>query len=316
MRPAETTDGLERTEMKERLDSVLAARHPDFSRARLEGLIKAGFVTVNGVPAAKAGQKVAPDDVIVLTIPPPVPAQPEPEDLPVSVIYEDDDIIVVDKPAGLVVHPAPGHFSGTLVNALLHHCPSLAGIGGVARPGIVHRLDQDTSGVMIAAKTQRAMDVLAKEFASHANMEKTYLAIVHGKPVPAEGRIENMIGRSPFDRKKMAVVERNGKIAITRYKLLATDKDAGLSAVLCDIETGRTHQIRVHLASIGHPVAGDVIYGRSRLDKLVSPPPMRQLLHAWRLSLKHPVSREQMTFEAPPPDDFMQYRLMQSCNLR
>ena len=302
--------------MKERLDSVLAARHPDFSRARLEGLIKAGFVTVNGVPAAKAGQKVAPDDVIVLTIPPPVPAQPEPEDLPVSVIYEDDDIIVVDKPAGLVVHPAPGHFSGTLVNALLHHCPSLAGIGGVARPGIVHRLDQDTSGVMIAAKTQRAMDVLAKEFASHANMEKTYLAIVHGKPVPAEGRIENMIGRSPFDRKKMAVVERNGKIAITRYKLLATDKDAGLSAVLCDIETGRTHQIRVHLASIGHPVAGDVIYGRSRLDKLVSPPPMRQLLHAWRLSLKHPVSREQMTFEAPPPDDFMQYRLMQSCNLR
>ena len=292
---------------KVRLDGILSARHPDFSRARLEGLIKAGFVTVNGVCATKAGQKVSPCDDIVLTIPPPVPAVPNPEDIPLTILHEDDDIIVIDKPAGLVVHPAPGHFSGTLVNALLHHCPSLAGIGGVARPGIVHRLDQDTSGVMIVAKTQRAMDVLAKEFSSHANMEKTYLAIVHGVPVPAEGRIENLIGRSPFDRKKMAIVERNGKTAITRYKLLATNPGFGLAAVRCDIETGRTHQIRVHMASLGTPVAGDAVYGRARLDKQLSPPPARQLLHAWRLSLKHPITRIQMTFEAPIPKDFNPY---------
>ena len=287
-----------------RLDTLLASRHPELSRARIEGLIKAGYVTVNGSPAAKAGQKVDESDDIVLVIPPPVPAIPSPEPIPLSVIYEDDDIIAVDKPAGLVVHPAPGHFTGTLVNALLHHCPSLAGIGGVARPGIVHRLDQDTSGVMVAAKTQRAMDVLAKEFASHANMEKTYLAVVHGTPIPNEGRIENLIGRSPYDRKKMAIVERNGKRAVTRWKLLAHDSSTGLSLVRCDIETGRTHQIRVHLASIGTPVAGDAVYGRPRLDKRLADPPKRQLLHAWRLSLKHPVTRAPLTFEAPIPQDF------------
>ncbi len=288
-----------------RLDTLLVSRHPELSRARIEGLIKAGHVTVNGEPASKAGQKVDDDaDDIVLTIPPPVPAVPEPEPISLVVLYEDEDIIVVDKPAGLVVHPAPGHNSGTLVNALLHHCPSLAGIGGVARPGIVHRLDQDTSGVMIAAKSQRAMDVLAKEFASHANMEKTYLAVVHGTPVPNEGRIENLIGRSPFDRKKMAIVDRNGKRAVTRWRLLARDAERGLSLVRCDIETGRTHQIRVHMASLGTPIAGDAVYGRPRLDKKLPDPPSRQLLHAWRLSLKHPVTREQMTFTAPPPKDF------------
>ena len=288
-----------------RLDTLLASRHPELSRARIEGLIKAGHVTVNGAPAAKAGQKVDESDNIILTIPPPVPAIPAPEPIPLSVIYEDDDIIAVDKPAGLVVHPAPGHLAGTLVNALLHHCPSLAGIGGVARPGIVHRLDQDTSGVIVAAKSQRAMDVLAKEFASHANMEKTYLAVVHGTPVPNEGRIENLIGRSPYDRKKMAVVERNGKIAITRWKTLAHAPDTGLSLVRCDIETGRTHQIRVHLASIGTPVAGDAVYGRTRLDRRLANPPTRQLLHAWRLSLKHPVTRAPLMFEAPIPQDFL-----------
>ncbi len=287
-----------------RLDTLLASRHPELSRARIEGLIKAGHVTVNGAPAVKAGQKVDESDDIVLVIPPPVPAIPSPEPIPLSVIYEDDDIIAVDKPAGLVVHPAPGHFTGTLVNALLHHCPSLAGIGGVARPGIVHRLDQDTSGVMVAAKTQRAMDVLAKEFASHANMEKTYLAVVHGTPIPNEGRIEDLIGRSPYDRKKMAIVERSGKRAVTRWKLIAHDSNTGLSLVRCDIETGRTHQIRVHLASIGTPVAGDAVYGRPRLDKRLADPPKRQLLHAWRLTLKHPVTRAPLTFEAPIPQDF------------
>ncbi len=290
-----------------RLDTLLASRHPELSRARIEGLIKAGHVTVNGAPAAKAGQKVDESDDIVLTIPPPVPAIPAPEPIPLSVIYEDDDIIAVDKPAGLVVHPAPGHLSGTLVNALLHHCPSLAGIGGVARPGIVHRLDQDTSGVMVAAKSQRAMDVLAKEFASHANMEKTYLAVVHGTPIPNEGRIEDLIGRSPYDRKKMAIVERSGKRAVTRWKLIAHDSNTGLSLVRCDIETGRTHQIRVHLASIGTPVAGDAVYGRPRLDKRLAAPPQRQLLHAWRLSFRHPVTRAPLVFEAPVPQDFLDF---------
>ena len=292
-----------------RLDTILVARHPDLSRTRIEGLIKAGHVTVNGVPATKAGQKAEETDDIVLTIPPPVPAVPVAESIPLSVLYEDDDVIVVDKPAGLVVHPAPGHCSGTLVNALLHHCPALSDIGGVARPGIVHRLDMDTSGVMIAAKTQRAMDVLAKEFASHANMEKTYLAVVHGAPVPNEGRIENMIGRSPFDRKKMAIVERGGKRAVTRWRLVARDAATGLSLVRCDIETGRTHQIRVHMAAIGTPIAGDDVYGRPRLDKRLPNPPARQLLHAWRLSLRHPVTREPLTFEAPLPADFGKWDL-------
>ena len=290
-----------------RLDTLLVSRHPDLSRARIEGLIKAGHVTVNGTSAAKAGQKVDESDNIVLVIPPPVPAIPAPESISLSVLYEDDDVIVIDKPAGLVVHPAPGHNTGTLVNALLHHCPSLAGIGGVARPGIVHRLDQDTSGVLIAAKSQRAMDVLTKEFASHANMEKTYLAVVHGTPVPNEGRIETLIGRSPFDRKKMAIVERGGKNAITRWRLLVHDAATGLSLVRCDIETGRTHQIRVHMASLGVPIAGDAVYGRARLDKLLDPPPARQLLHAWRLSLKHPVTRRAMSFEAPIPPDFPRF---------
>ena len=154
----------------ERLDKVILSRHPDFSRSRIEGLVKAGFVTVNGAVAAKAGMKVLPDDEIVVEIPPPVPAVPEPEDIPLSVVFEDDDMLVIDKPPGMVVHPAPGHFTGTLVNALLAHCPNLSGIGGVARPGIVHRLDQDTSGLIVVAKTQAAMDSLARAFASHKNV--------------------------------------------------------------------------------------------------------------------------------------------------
>ena len=201
-----------------------------------------------------------------------------------------------------MVHPAPGHLTGTLVNALLAHCPDLSGIGGVSRPGIVHRLDQDTSGVMVVAKSQRAMDVLTREFASHANVEKTYLALVHGTPVPAEGRVENLIGRSPFDRKKMAIVDRNGKVAVTNYRVAASAR--AVSRVECVIETGRTHQIRVHMASLGTPVVGDAVYGRPRLDRQLDPTPARQLLHAWRLALKHPVTRDPMVFEAPVPADF------------
>lgn len=287
-----------------RLDRQIQETHPDFSRSRIEGLIKGGFVTVNGAVAEKAGMKVAVDDEIVVEIPPPVPAVPEPEDIPLDVVYEDADMLVVNKAPGMVVHPAPGHFTGTLVNALLHHCPDLSGIGGVARPGIVHRLDQDTSGLIVVAKSQAAMDGLVKAFASHKNIEKTYLAVVHGRPRLDAGRIENLIGRHPVDRKRMAIVEKNGKVAITNYRMLdCSNRHSNLASVVCRIETGRTHQIRVHMASLGCPVIGDKVYGKPALDKKLEPVPVRQMLHAWKLKLWHPVRREQMSFEAPIPAD-------------
>ena len=296
----------------ERLDKLLLSRYPDFSRSRIEGLVKAGFVTVNGAVAAKAGMKVSDGDDIVVEIPPPVPAVPEPEDIPLSVVFEDDDMIVVDKPPGMVVHPAPGHFAGTLVNALLHRCPGLSGIGGVARPGIVHRLDQDTSGLIVVAKTQAAMDGLARAFASHRNVEKTYLAVVHGRPRLQSGRIENMIGRHPVDRKRMAIVEKGGKLAVTNWRILPNQaikqsKNQAISLLECRIETGRTHQIRVHMASLGCPVIGDRTYGKLALDRRLDPVPARQMLHAWKLRLWHPVKSEEMSFEAPPPPDMRPY---------
>lgn len=305
--------------MSERLDIRLTSLYPDFSRSRIKGLIEAGFVKVNGESVIKAGAKVSDGDEIDVTIPPPVPAEPEPEDIPLDIIFEDDDILVIDKPAGLVVHPAPGHHTGTLVNAILFHCPDLKGIGGVARPGIVHRLDQDTSGVMIAAKSQPAMDALTKAFSTHAGIRKRYLAMVHGIPVPTEGRIENLIGRSPWDRKKMAIVEKNGKNAITLYRTVETfpkplqegcrEPASRISLVECDILTGRTHQIRVHMASLGCPIIGDTVYGRHTADRTLNPLPQRQLLHAWKLDIRHPISGESMCFEAPPPADLTEYAL-------
>ena len=321
-----------------RLDRQILETHPDFSRSRIEGLIKAGFVTVNGAVAGKAGMKVVPEDEIVVEIPPPVPAIPEPEDIPLSVIYEDDDLLVVDKAPGMVVHPAPGHFTGTLVNALLHHCPNLSGIGGVARPGIVHRLDQDTSGLIVVAKSQPAMDGLVKAFSSHKNIEKTYLAVCHRSPQSSaltSGRIENLIGRHPVDRKRMAIVEKNGKVAITNWERIESKskvevegksksrveveqrnlnstvdldlKSRPISLIKCRIETGRTHQIRVHMASLGCPVIGDSVYGKPSLDKKLDPIPRRQMLHAWRLKLWHPVKSVPMSFEAPIPADMRVY---------
>ena len=290
----------------QRLDKVLQERHPDFSRSRIEGLIKAGFVTVNGAVAEKAGQKVAETDEIGVEIPPPVPAEPQPEDIPLTVVFEDEHMLVVDKAPGMVVHPAPGHFTGTLVNALLHHCPDLSGIGGVARPGIVHRLDQDTSGLLVVAKTQAAMDGLTRAFASHKSLTKTYLAVCHGRPRLDAGRIENLIGRHPVDRKRMAIVEKNGKLAITNWKVLGPGR-AGTSLVECVIETGRTHQIRVHMASLGCPVIGDRVYGKGALDRKLEPVPERQMLHAWRLKLWHPVFGVEMSLEAPIPPDMKPY---------
>jgi len=318
----------------DRIDTWLTTQCEGFSRARIQGLMKAKRVALNGSAVLRGTTTTHPGDVITVAIPPPVPADPEPENIPLDILFEDDDILVLDKPAGLVVHPAPGHLTGTLVNALLHHCPHLGGIGGVARPGIVHRLDQDTSGVMIVAKSQRAMDVLTREFASHANLRKTYLALVHGIPSPLEGHIENLIGRCPFDRKKMAVVTKNGKLAVTEYKTTKTIggvrgrqsptqtectiggvrgrqsprpslSPAPLALVECTILTGRTHQIRVHMAStLSCPILGDPLYGRLGWDKQLPTLPTRQLLHAWRLALKHPVTREPMAFEAPLPEDF------------
>ena len=290
----------------QRLDKVLQERYPDFSRSRIEGLIKAGFVTVNGAVAEKAGQKVAETDEIGVEIPPPVPAEPQPEDIPLTVVFEDEHMLVVDKAPGMVVHPAPGHFTGTLVNALLHRCPDLSGIGGVARPGIVHRLDQDTSGLLVVAKTQAAMDGLTREFASHKSLTKTYLAVCHGRPRLDAGRIENLIGRHPVDRKRMAIVEKNGKLAITNWKVLGPGR-AGTSLVECVIETGRTHQIRVHMASLGCPVIGDRVYGKGALDRKLEPVPERQMLHAWRLKLWHPVFGVEMSLEAPIPSDMKPY---------
>ena len=288
-----------------RLDKRILETHPDFSRSRIEGLVKSGFVTVNGAVAEKAGMKVSEDDEIVVEIPPPVPAIPEPEDIALDVVYEDSDMLVVNKAPGMVVHPAPGHFTGTLVNALLHHCSDLSGIGGVARPGIVHRLDQDTSGLIVVAKSQKAMDSLVRAFSSHTSIAKTYLAVCHGRPRLDAGRIENLIGRHPVDRKRMAIVEKNGKVAITNWKTLETL--GAISALECRIETGRTHQIRVHTASLGTPVIGDKVYGKSALDKRLTPVPERQMLHAWRLGLRHPVSGEPMEFVAPIPADMEIY---------
>ena len=290
----------------QRLDKVLQERYPDFSRSRIEGLIKAGFVTVNGAVAEKAGQKVAEKDEIGVEIPPPVPAEPQPEDIPLTVVFEDEHMLVVDKAPGMVVHPAPGHFTGTLVNALLHRCPDLSGIGGVARPGIVPRLDQDTSGLLVVAKTQAAMDGLTRAFASHKSLTKTYLAVCHGRPRLDAGRIENLIGRHPVDRKRMAIVEKNGKLAITNWKVLGPGR-AGTSLVECVIETGRTHQIRVHMASLGCPVIGDRVYGKGALDRKLEPVPERQMLHAWRLKLWHPVFGVEMSLEAPIPPDMKPY---------
>lgn len=297
-------------ELTTRLDKLLMERNSDFSRSRIEGLIKAGFVKVNGVVAVKAGQKVSTTDNIEMSIPPPVPAIPEKEDIALDIIYEDDDIIAVNKAPDMVVHPAPGHFSGTLVNALLNHIPNLSGIGGVARPGIVHRLDMETSGIIIAAKTQAAMDRLTREFASHTRIRKTYLAIVHGAFDGLKcGRIETLIGRHPVDRKRMAIVEKNGKFAITNWRVLDIARcDLPLSALECNIETGRTHQIRVHAASyLKHPIIGDKVYGKSVLDKRLAPVPARQMLHAWKLELRHPITGAALCLQAPLPDDMKPY---------
>jgi 23S rRNA pseudouridine1911/1915/1917 synthase len=283
-----------------RLDVWLATQLPDLSRARIQALIKEGHITCDN-EAVKVDAKPKVGGVIRLHVPAPTPAIPQPENIPLTIVYEDADILVINKQAGLVVHPAPGHLTGTLVNALLYHCKDLAGIGGVERPGLVHRLDRETSGLMLVAKNDVAMAGLVKGFQDGA-VHKTYLTLVHGAPLKETGTLRSLIGRHPVDRKKMAIVTRNGKHAVTHWFLVKRFK--GVSFIRCEIETGRTHQIRVHLQSLGHPVIGDSTYGRPSADKLLPLVPQRQMLHAAELRFCHPRTGMEMIFKAELPEDF------------
>ncbi|HYD65823.1 RluA family pseudouridine synthase [Azospirillum sp.] len=300
----------------DRLDKVLAAAVPDLSRSRAQALLEQGHVRSDGRTITDASQRVKPGQTFEVLVPAAEPAVPEAQEIPLTVVHEDADVLVLDKPPGLVVHPAAGNADGTLVNALLAHCgDSLSGIGGVRRPGIVHRLDKDTSGLMVVAKNDRAHHALTEQF-SDRSLSRTYQALVWGVPSPKQGRIEGNIGRHPTDRKRMAVLESGGKHAATRYRVLrAFGRTAAL--VECTLETGRTHQIRVHMAHIGHPVVGDPLYGRGRAARAGgahasnAPEPQRgalvgfprQALHAVGIAFRHPASGESVRFGVGLPAD-------------
>ena len=283
----------------QRLDAWLAAALPGLSRARIQALMREGRVTIAGQPT-RPSDPARPSQTVLVDVPPPAPATPQAEDRALDIVYEDADILVLDKPAGLVVHPAPGHAAGTLVNALLHHCRDLAGIGGVERPGIVHRLDKDTTGLLVVAKHDAAMAGLVKAFQS-GGVRKEYLAIVHGAPPRASGTLTTLIGRDPKNRKRMAVVPMHGKSATTHYSV--QERFAGAALVLARIETGRTHQIRVHLAHLGAPIAGDALYGGARRGRDLPVRPERPMLHATRLAFAHPITGQPLAFERPPHAD-------------
>ncbi|MGV3578255.1 RluA family pseudouridine synthase [Brevundimonas sp.] len=298
----------------QRLDKALADAASDLSRARIQALIADGAVRLNDAVVTNGSAKSIVGDYAI-TVPPVASAIPLPQAILLTVLYEDADLIVIDKPFGMAAHPAPGTADGTLVNALLHHCgDSLSGIGGVARPGIVHRLDKDTSGVMVAAKSDRAHAGLSKLFAAH-DIERTYIALTRGAPSPERGRIETQIGRSSSDRKKMAVLKSGGRNAITdyvveaRYGVPAKAGGAPLAArVACTLHTGRTHQIRVHMASKGSPILGDAVYGSGSAAAPVKAAVAeagltRQALHAAVLGFVHPVTGEALRFETAPPSD-------------
>jgi 23S rRNA pseudouridine1911/1915/1917 synthase len=284
-----------------RLDAWLAANLPDLSRSRIQELIREQFILRNGEPA-KPRDPVATGDRLSVAIPEAVPAEAQPQEIPLSILFEDEHLVVLDKESGIVVHPAAGNPDGTLVNALLHHCKGqLSGIGGVERPGIVHRLDKDTSGCLVVAKTDVAHQSLTEQF-SGRTMEKLYLAVVQGIPSPEKDTVFTHIGRHPVNRQKMAVVNPpGGKPAITDYEVLSIDRSTGSSLVLCHLHTGRTHQIRVHLLHKGCPLIGDPIYAKPERQKAK---PGRLMLHAWRLSFDHPVSKKRLSFEAPVPPEY------------
>lgn len=296
-----------------RLDKTLAEHVDDLSRARIQALMAQGLISLGGVVLTDASAKAQAGDYQVL-IPPPAPAEPQPEAIALSILYEDADLIVVEKPPGMAVHPAPGNETGTLVNALLHHCgDSLSGIGGVARPGIVHRIDKETSGVLVAAKSDAAHQGLSKLFASH-DIERVYVALVRGAPNPTKGTIVSRLGRSTHDRKKIAVLKTGGREAITHYRterVFGPPDKPTAARVSCQLETGRTHQIRVHMASKGTPCLGDPVYGSGPpagpvREAIAQAGLKRQALHAAVLGFVHPVTGETLRFESPLPADMAQ----------
>jgi len=290
-----------------RLDKALA-ESSGLSRERVKALIDDGRVTLDGAAVAQHSLKPTAGARFAITVPGAIPAEAVAQDIPLNIVFEDAHLVVVDKPAGLVVHPAAGNLDGTLVNALLHHCAGqLSGIGGVARPGIVHRIDKDTSGLLVVAKSDTAHEGLARQFADHS-IERAYLALVAGVPMPLAGTVRGSIARSSTNRKKMALVEAGrGKHAVTHYRTVEPLGDAAL--VECRLETGRTHQVRVHMSSIGHGLLGDPVYGRTphRLRPLLAAQAFqRQALHAAELGFIHPVSGDRVHFASPLPDDMTQ----------
>ena len=303
---------IERGQAGWRLDRALAVSVPTLSRERLKALIRSGALTRGDAAVRDPATKVRGDEQFLLDVPEPREAHNVAQDIPLTIVFEDPHLLVIDKPAGLVVHPAAGNQDGTLVNALLHHCgESLSGIGGVARPGIVHRIDKDTSGLLVVAKTDVAHDGLSRQFAAHS-IDRRYLAIVAGVPKTSEGTVDAPLARSPANRKKIAVVEardagRRGKRAVTHWKRIEVLRDAAL--VECALETGRTHQVRVHMASIGHPLLGDPVYGRSgkdHRDLLKSLGFHRQALHAASLGFTHPVTKHRLSFSSGMPADMQE----------
>jgi len=289
-----------------RLDRALAAALPTLSRERLKALISSGNVVAEaGAPVRDPATKVAPGAVFAVSVPVPTPAHNVAQEIPLDIVFEDEHLIVIDKPAGLVVHPAAGNADGTLVNALLHHCEgSLSGIGGVERPGIVHRIDKDTSGLLVAAKSDPAHAGLAAQFARHS-IDRRYLAIVSGMPNPPSGTVDAPLARSSANRHKIAIQpEGRGKRAVTHYRLISPLREAAL--VECRLETGRTHQVRVHMASIGTPLIGDPAYGRTRKSHRALLELLdfrRQALHAAHLGFIHPVTSETLAFDSKIPED-------------
>jgi 23S rRNA pseudouridine1911/1915/1917 synthase len=304
-----------------RLDKVLASGLPDLTRSRIQALVRQGQVALDGVAVEEPGHRVKPGETYTVVLPEPEPAEPEPEHIPLAVVHEDKHLIVIDKPAGLVVHPAAGHASGTLVNALIAHCgASLSGIGGVRRPGIVHRLDKDTSGLLVVAKTDAAHQGLSEQFAAHGHdgrLERRYQAFVWGAPVRPAGSVDAPLGRGTRNRTRMAVVrERAGRHAVTHYRLLETFHDGNgqplASHLELTLETGRTHQIRVHMAHLGLPVIGDPVYAAgfaSSAGRLSAGAQEalrhlgRQALHAAHLGFEHPVNGRKLRFDSALPDD-------------
>ena len=283
-----------------RLDKLLTEFLPDYSRSALSQLIADGMVQLNGKQAAKSA-KPKKGDILLVSLPDPVEPDAQPEDIPLNIVYEDNSLLVVNKPKGMVVHPAAGNYNGTLVNGLLYHCKgSLSGIGGQLRPGIVHRIDKNTSGLLVVAKTDTAHSFLSQQMAEHT-VQRTYHAVAYGRFREQEGFVEGNIGRHPQDRKKMAVVSTGGKYAYTGWKVL--EQFQGFAYLQLQLKTGRTHQIRVHMASIGHPLAGDDVYGpKAVIQKLQG-----QCLHAKTLGFVHPESRQWMQFDSPLPEHFEQF---------